>query len=631
MKICGKKMNRIKELPDTVKQKIAAGEVVEGPFSIVKELMENALDAGATEVGLQLLDSGLKKIQITDNGYGIYKEDIPLTIKEHATSKIEDIYDIETISSYGFRGEALSSMSSISKFTLISRSIDEEIGGKLIVDGDVEFLDFAGPTGTTIIVENLFYNIPARKKFLKAKRTELRYAREIFLKVASVNFDVAFTLDVDGKRHITLPVAETLRERMVQIYGAETVDNLYFEELSDLKVSIGGFLSRPGYMKSSRTMQLLYINGRPVEYKYLGFLLSKAYEAVALRGKHPVAILFIDIDPELIDVNVHPAKREIKLFDQKYVDSLILSLAKKALNKSHSISDDFQKDLLPTKSEGAFVERSKIEDESVQQNLNYGSSSKKENYSSGTGRQPLFRSYSGSETSVNSNSGYNEKTDFVTTHPVNDSSLEYETNYDVSIDEEVKQNIEEVDGVKIVGTVFDTFLIIEKDGIMEVIDFHAAHERILYDELRAKDISFEKQELIFPKVMQFSVQDYNIVLEHIEFFSELGFDLDDFSDNSVAIRAVPEIAAKIDPEDVINDFITSVKQENEELFDIRQDITATIACHSARRAGDKLSLDEMKILVSRLYSEDHEKRCPHGRPFIFTLSKTDLEKMFKRM
>lgn len=615
-------MNRIKELPDSVKQKIAAGEVVEGPFSIVKELLENALDASATEISLQLLDSGLKKIQVTDNGYGIYKDDILLTIKEHATSKIKDVYDIESISSYGFRGEALSSISSISKFTLMSRSIDEEIGGKLVVDGDVEFLDFAGQTGTTIIVENLFYNIPARKRFLKAKRTELRYVREIFLKVALINFDVSFFLDVDEKRNISLPATETLKERIAQIYGNDAVDNLYFESLTDLKVSISGFISRPNYMKSSRSMQLLYINDRVVEYKYLGFLLSKAYEAVALRGKHPVAILFIDIDPQLIDVNIHPAKREVKLFDQKYIDGLILNLGKKALNKTHSISENFQKKTIEEdEKEEVIYNKTQLDEDQSSLNMNYNSTTEKFNHSGG--KQPLFRSYSASDKNEG-NFALNEDL-------LHESTDNYKANLDISIDDQVEQTVLNVEGLKIVGTVFDTFLIIEKNGVMEVIDFHAAHERILYDELRSNDISFEKQELIFPKIMQFSLEDYNIILENIDFFSELGFDIDDFSDNSVAIRAVPEVAAKVNPEDIIKDFIISVKQESEELFDIRKDITATIACHSARRAGDKLSYNEMEILILKLYNEDHEMRCPHGRPFVFTLSKNDLEKMFKRM
>jgi len=545
-----------------------------------------------------------------------------LTIKEHATSKIKDVYDIESISSYGFRGEALSSISSISKFTLMSRSIDEEIGGKLVVDGDVEFLDFAGQTGTTIIVENLFYNIPARKRFLKAKRTELRYVREIFLKVALINFDVSFFLDVDEKRNISLPATETLKERIAQIYGNDAVDNLYFESLTDLKVSISGFISRPNYMKSSRSMQLLYINDRVVEYKYLGFLLSKAYEAVALRGKHPVAILFIDIDPQLIDVNIHPAKREVKLFDQKYIDGLILNLGKKALNKTHSISENFQKKTIEEdEKEEVIYNKTQLDEDQSSLNMNYNSTTEKFNHSGG--KQPLFRSYSASDKNEG-NFALNEDL-------LHESTDNYKANLDISIDDQVEQTVLNVEGLKIVGTVFDTFLIIEKNGVMEVIDFHAAHERILYDELRSNDISFEKQELIFPKIMQFSLEDYNIILENIDFFSELGFDIDDFSDNSVAIRAVPEVAAKVNPEDIIKDFIISVKQESEELFDIRKDITATIACHSARRAGDKLSYNEMEILILKLYNEDHEMRCPHGRPFVFTLSKNDLEKMFKRM
>ncbi|HPL18744.1 MAG TPA: DNA mismatch repair endonuclease MutL [Spirochaetota bacterium] len=333
-------MERIRLLPDSVKKKIAAGEVVEGPFSVIKELVENAIDAGASHVDVQVLEGGLRKITVRDDGRGMHRDDVPLAVMEHATSKIEDIHDIERISSYGFRGEALSSISSVSRLTILSRRADEATGARLAgADGAVEVSDYAGPAGTTVIVENLFYNVPARKKFLKTVRTETRFIREIFVKLAIPHPEIAFSLDVDDDRQVTLNRAGSVEERLGQIYGGSIMDDLYRVELQDLKVSMRGFLSKPHYLRSNRAMQMLYVNNRPVEYRYLGFLLSRAYEAVAPRGKYPAGIIFIDIDARLVDVNIHPAKKEVKLFDGHYIDRLILALGEKAVSREHAVRD----------------------------------------------------------------------------------------------------------------------------------------------------------------------------------------------------------------------------------------------------------------------------------------------------
>ena len=331
-------MERIQLLPDGVQKKIAAGEVVEGPFSIVKELVENSVDAGATHIDVQVYEGGLKKIVVRDDGRGIYRADIGLAVMEHATSKIRDIGDIEGIGTYGFRGEALSSISSVSRMTLLSRRSDEETGGRYTgTDAGTEIGEHAGPAGTTVIVENLFYNVPARKKFLKSARTELRLVREAVMKIAIPNPDIAFSLDVDDTREMTIPVSGSQDRRIEQVFGNGIMNDLQYETLSDLKISVSGYCSKPHFLKSSRSMQMLFINRRPVEYRYLGFLLSKAYEAVAARGKYPAGLIFIDIDPRLVDVNIHPAKKEVKLFDHRYVERLILALAEKALNREHRV------------------------------------------------------------------------------------------------------------------------------------------------------------------------------------------------------------------------------------------------------------------------------------------------------
>ena len=582
---------RIKILPESVKTKIAAGEVVEGPFSVIKELVENSLDAGATNIDVQLLQSGLRKISVSDNGVGIQRDDVLLALKDHATSKIRDVHDIEGITTYGFRGEALSSIASISDITLLTRRENEKTGSRVQSrGGKTERSDWAGPPGTTIIIENLFYNVPARKKFLKSPQTELRYGRETFLKAAIANPAVGFTFDTDQKRRISLTSDESYEDRLKNVYGEEIVNNCYFEELRDLKTGIFGMLSKPDFLKSSRTMQLLFINGRPIEYRYLSFLLSKAYEAVAIHGKYPAAILFLEIAPELVDVNIHPAKREVKLFDSKYIDSLIMQLASKALNKIHSIG--------------------------------------------GSGIKPVFSDAktmaSGNViSSVTQGQGIQNHTE--RQHEDNNGYLFKPSGSAVSVKdaERLYSELVSTKDYQILGSVFSTYILIQKEDKLYLIDFHAAHERFIYDALIQANVPKEKQELLFPTMLELPIDEFNIIMDNLEIFSKIGFDIDEFSDNSIIIRSVPALVKKLNEKELIKEIAETIKEErkNDLVYDR---IAALTACHSANRAGDSLSIQEMSILAEKVFSGEHELRCPHGRPFVHVITKDDLERIFKR-
>jgi DNA mismatch repair protein MutL len=567
---------------------IAAGEVVEGPFSVVKELVENSIDAGASAIDVQVLDSGLKKIMVRDNGSGILKDDIALSIQEHATSKITDISGLQNVSTYGFRGEALSSISSISDLVILSNTDGETMGSRLESSGGVVTVsDFAGTRGTTIIVENLFYNMPARKKFLKSKKIELRNIRETILKMALPAYDVAFTLDVDGKREISLQAAKNQDERIQQVFGKTILQSLYIEELSDIKVRLKGYLSKPEFIKGSRSMQYLYVNNRPIEYKFFSYYLSRAYEAVIPRGKYPAAIIFIEIDPELIDVNIHPAKREIKLFDQKYIDDMIYNLASKSLCKPHAIPDSFFK--------AAPVEFS-------------------------------VRKFSPQENSY--------------PHPLRTASLSAEKDQaeipytgtlfesgEVSIP--VNRDFKTDRGLKILGTLFDTYILIEDDDKLLLIDFHAAHERMEYDKLMANRGEIEYQELIFPVSIDLSIDDYKLVTDNLEIFNETGFEIEEFSDYTVIVRSAPVIAGSYKIDELIKNMIDNLK-DGIKSNDLVERFYSLVACHSAKRAGDKLSRADMETLTRKVLDGEIELRCPHGRPFFFTINQNDLERIFKR-
>lgn len=575
---------------------IAAGEVVEGPFSVVKELIENSIDAGASEIDLEIFDSGLKKIAVKDNGSGIAKSEIELSIREHATSKISDLSDLEKIKTYGFRGEALSSIASISDLVILSRREDEDMGARLEAGlKGATVSDYAGSRGTTVIVENLFFTMPARKKFLKSKRVELKYIRDIFLKMSIPFHNIAFNFDIDGKRQISLQAADSLDERIKQVFGRDVLENLYFEKINDLKVEISGYFSKPHFIKSSRNMQMFFVNNRPVEYKFLSYHLSRAYEAVIPKGKHAAAIVFLNIDPSLIDVNIHPAKREIKLFDQKYIDSLVFSIASKSLNRAHRMNGDL------------FKASDSISPEGNQSG-------------------PVFKSadYESAQGMYKDNSSILNDSEEQT----GASTLFASTIQDmISVSRMVYNSIE--DGMQIFGPVFETYIMVQKDEDLFVIDFHAAHERIVFDTLINRGVFIESQELLFPVVIELSRSDYTVALEMVDVLKDFGFDVDDFSDSSIVVRSVPVVTGRDETEEAVRSLIESISDDKSS-EDLKRKVASSLACHSAKRAGDKLSDSDMKELVAQIFEDKMELRCPHGRPFLHKITKNDFERIFKR-
>jgi len=583
-------MNRIIHLPDHLKNIIAAGEVVEGPFSVVKELMENSIDASAHSVDVAVYDCGLKKITVRDDGAGILRDDITLSIQEHATSKIRDSSGLEKITTFGFRGEALSSIASISDIVILSKTSGESEGARLVSSaGEVTVSGFAGTQGTTVIVENLFYNTPARKKFLKSKKTELRNIRDTVLKMALPAYNISFTLEVDSKREITLPSVNSYDERIRQVFGTQVFNSLYSDELFDLKVKLKGYLSKPDFMKSSRNMQYLYINGRPVENRFLSFHLSRAYDAVIPRGKYPAAIIFMEIDPELVDVNIHPAKREVKLFDQKYIDDMIYNLALKSLNKPHSVPET------------------------------------------------VFKTHETEKSTVTADENINSYTfsNRPQTIPVRNNvahSGSYSGNLFDAVNDEITVNTgyRSTGSFKILGTVFNTYILIEDNDRLHLIDFHAAHERMIYDRISENSGDIESQELMFPVTMELPVSEFLLVMENTEIYRKTGFEIEEFSDNTVIIRSVPVIIGSDKIEELIKNMIDNIK-DGLKSNDLKERFYSVIACHSAKRSGDKLSVSDMESLGREVLNGSMELRCPHGRPFLFTINQNDLERMFKRL
>ncbi|MFW5771427.1 MAG: DNA mismatch repair endonuclease MutL [Spirochaetota bacterium] len=596
-------MNIIHVLPESVKRKIAAGEVVEGPFSVIKELLENSIDAGASIVDVEVDDAGLKRILVKDNGSGIYRDDLYLSIEEHATSKIQSDMDIGNILTLGFRGEALSSISSVSKLTILSRSVKEATGGRLVAsDSDVTITDYAGPVGTTVIVENLFFNTPARKNFLKTASTELRYIREVIFRMALVHPEITFTITFDGKRVHSFQSVPGIEQRIEQVYGTYVTENLVYEKLEDSDIAIEGYLSLPSYSRPQRSLQHLYINGRPVFHQYLGYLLQKSYEGMLKRGQHPAAILMITTSPQSVDINVHPSKREVRFADQKRINRLIMNFASKILNtRVHQMRIEHE---IPS----AAVHEEQGGAHDIQQRFSNGTVMPSRGQHGYEVEESTITD-TWNDVPMESRMGNNFISDFRDLYiPLNEWG----------------------DDVHILGIAFGTYILVEENESIMIIDYHAAHERMLYDRIIDDEHDIEIQQLVFPKVMELTPEIYDNAMESLEYLNKNGFDIEDFSDNSIIIRGVPSYTAHMDQEKIILDILDVLDSENDILGNIRKSIAETLACHSARRANEDLSQDEIVRIIQFVSRGNEVMRCPHGRPIAYSLTKNEIERFFKR-
>ncbi|MCX8122699.1 MAG: DNA mismatch repair endonuclease MutL [Spirochaetes bacterium] len=574
---------RIQILPDAVKRKIAAGEVIDGPYSVIKELVENAIDAQASQIEIEIEESGLKRIVVKDNGIGIYREDLPLAVEEHATSKIRNIEDIFSIITMGFRGEALSSIAEVSKCTILSHTQDEDIGGKLVVsDGKKEMYDWAGPHGTTVIIENLFYNTPARKKFIKGLKAELNRIKDIIFSIALANPHIQFKVTIDNKTTFLFEPADTL-QRIGQIYGSEVASNMIYGSLTDLQCTMEGYCSNPHYYRSNRSMQFLFVNRRPVQFQYFSFILQQVYQSILHKGQYPAAFIFCTINPELIDVNVHPAKKEIRFFDSNYIHAMIYNFVNKVISQTVFTFPIKDKD-----------------NENILHQETHTTTQITDNSSNIFEAPPLVYL---NQTAVNKNTVIKEVQRLYT---------------------DLKHRDYEV-----LGTVFGTYILIQKQDNLYIIDFHAAHEKKIFDYLMRIDSTVGSQQLLMPVVMELSPDLLIDVSNYHDILAQYGIIIDQFDDHSIIVNAVPDFCSTNDIEGLVRDIIDSIHENKNSIHDIKIKIIEKIACHSAKRAHDTINHDDIIAIADYTFSTN-DYRCPHGRPFVYVLSKTELERFFKR-
>lgn len=606
-------MKRINILDENTANKIAAGEVVDRPFSVVKELVDNSIDSNASSITVEIEEGGEKLIKVIDNGTGIFPEDIEKAFLPHATSKISDIDDIYRIQTMGFRGEALASIASVSKVDMKSRTEDFDFGRNVTVEaGSIEKTEDVGANiGTTVVVRELFFNVPARKKFLKSMSREYSYISDIIARMAIANPEIAFKLIHNGKTSLTTYGTGEVIDAIRSVYGKTAADNLVkFEQHGDT-ASVFGFIGNAELAKGNRNSQSIFVNKRYIKNRTIAAAVENAFKSFITINKHPFFVLFINIYPEFIDVNVHPTKSEIKFKDEREIYKLVFSSVHNALRGS--LADTFMsEEEQPSGTEA--VSEVKAEKEIVQLPMDL--------------KQPLSYPYPRSEEMY--------RYSVQETNSVPSFASEEKEEAEPLIHEKTVPEIEaaKLPDLRVIGQFNKTYIIGEFAGELYLIDQHAAHEKILFekytDEIRNDHVI--AQLLLSPEVVELSNEEYIIYCENTDLFENLGFKIEGFGQNTVCIREVPFILGKPD----IKEFFISVLENLRRMgsgstVEVKFNSIAGMACKSAVKARDNLSDIEMKALVEALKYLNDPYTCPHGRPTIIKIGLNELEKRFKRI
>ena len=626
-------MGRIRILDESVSNIIAAGEVVENPASMIKELLENSLDAESKSIRVEVKNGG-RDVAIIDDGVGMSQEDILLSIERHATSKISKKDDLYNLYTYGFRGEALSSISAVSKMTLSSRSGEDEVGSQItVLGGKVTSLkDVQRNRGTTIEIKELFFNTPARLKFLRKPTTEYINIKDIIIQEALSNPDVAIMLILDGKVSIKTS-GNGIDNTIVEIFGKNVLKNMKKFKL--------GYLGNGAIYRSTKDSIFTFINNRMVKSKIVENAVIDGYYTKLMKGKYPFAIIFLDVNPRDVDVNVHPSKKIVKFADEEGIYNYVL----KEIEETFARDDDF---VSPTLQERIEKEESKFLDFSEFEKFTPMKSEpqrfeemlvEKEEKKESKVESIIYEDEELENEEEIPSSNYTETDDIIDEYPIQEIKEE-ESNFKVEEPQEEEkasvevvktQRVEERKKIefRVIGQVFGTFILVERDGIFEIYDQHIVHERILYEKLKSQYYGTEvsMQQLLVPIRVMVDPRERELIFEEEENFSKAGFEVDRFSDNEILIRAVPMIDFRDSIENIFRNILKNIKENRN--VDIRESILISMSCKGAIKANERLTHEEMEKIVGELH-EIGEYTCPHGRPIIVKISRDDLEKLFKR-
>lgn len=637
-------MARINVLPKEIYQLIAAGEVVERPSSVVKEMIENSLDAGAKNITIEIKNGGSTYIRITDDGCGIERDDVRKVFISHATSKISKKDDLNSIATLGFRGEAMASISAVSKVELLTKAENEEIGTRYEIAGgeELEFDDAGCPNGTTIVVRDIFFNTPARMKFLKKDVTEGNQVAGIVDRMAISHPKISFRFIRDGKQVLITSGNGDLKSTVYSVLGKEMSDSLMSVDYSFNDMRITGFVSKPTASRKSRAGQYFYINNRIVKSKTAMAALEQAYKNTIMVGRFPACVLNIELNPAQVDVNVHPAKTEVRFANEKPIFDLVYYAVKTAIENDRTVKEVEFKENPIYRQEPKNVYQNNDNNKSFQAKFDFFKkkdeppaqqvikTKPRENFWQVEAPNPEYKITRDEKPKarVDINIEYEEPEE-ISTAKSKDAPKQRDIEKVVITDEKDNENV--IPNFKLIGEAFKTYLIVEIENELYFIDKHAAHERMNFERFKAQ-ATVETQMLLAPVVVNLTKDEFIAISENVELIKKCGFELEEFGESQIIVRAIPSLVDGDSVKDLMLEIAQKLLEHKTDILPDKIDwIYHSASCRGAVKAGDYTSRQEQEMFVKKLLSMPNIRFCPHGRPVFIKMSRYDIEKQFGRV
>lgn len=629
-------MKRINILDEHTSNKIAAGEVVERPSSVVKELMENSIDADAKNITIEIEEGGVSLIRIIDDGYGIHKDDIKKAFLPHATSKIKDVDDIYSIMTLGFRGEALASIAAISKVSLKSKMEGEAFGSEIVIEGGeiISLNDIGINKGTILEVRDLFYNVPARKKFLKTISREGALIGDIVNRIALSHPEVSIKFYNNGKKVLHSYGTGNLIDVIRNIYGKNISDNLIYFENKEDAISLYGYIGKEEIARGSRNNQSIFVNGRYIKNKTIVAAVENAFKSFATVNKFPFFVLFIDLYPEFVDVNIHPTKAEIKFKEDRGIFKKVFDSVHKAFR--NEVFEDFY---IPEEETKESEDTKSIEE--IRFTINDFPKDDIENnnkkiihkdlesltYEEVRKEEELYESLKGLATSINIKPSYDNTVEKLVIH---------EDKQEINISNNKSENtkVAKFPNLRVIGQFNKMYILAEYEDILYIIDQHAAHEKILFEKYlkNIEEGDIVVQQLLVPILIDLTTDDYCYYEENAEIFLNAGFIIENFGGNTISIKEVPYFLGKLDARNLFMNILDNIKSLGSgKTTEVKYNKIATLACKAAVKANNYLNEPEMERLINDLRYLNDPFHCPHGRPVIIKFTNYDLDKKFRRI
>ena len=610
--------------------KIAAGEVIERPSSVVKELVENAIDAKATAITVEIKDGGISMVRVTDNGCGIDGKEIPMAFLRHSTSKIKSVEDLLSVSSLGFRGEALSSIAAVSQIELITKPQTDFIGYRYLIEGGVEkgLEEVGAPDGTTFIVRNLFYNTPVRRKFLKSAQTEAGYINSLIEHLSLSHPDISFRFISNNQNRLHTSGNMNLKDIIYNVYGRDITKNLFEINAKTQDIEISGFIGKPLICRGNKAYENYYINGRYIKSSIITKAIEEAYKGYIMPHNFPFTAIHFKINPEILDVNVHPTKMELRFSTNEYVYNFVLDSIKSTLKS------------------GELAPEVSLSDVKVPQRfLNSNNSSARQNYAAAQVQapeeakqadipKPTVSAANQSKERLPEPFEINRSNDMI----IKEEATKYADNnksdvQQLSMFDNALMNVSDTNSYRVIGQLFDTYWLIEFEDKFYMMDQHAAHEKILYEKLmnHIKTKKMDTQMIMPPIILELNLRQEEIIIKYSSVFDKVGFELEQFGTMSYKVTGVPAGFPIINYKQMLIDMIDNLCDDRKSDLEIITEKIASMSCKAAVKGNNKLSFEEAKQLIGELMKAENPYNCPHGRPTLIVMSKYEIEKKFKRI